>query len=284
MLTKFTCPDGEHYPLLECLAKCRLTQRCLSLPTLRKCAEPHPLFSITGLLNGTMQEYLKATVEYSIKPHSRAFALLGQSHHSLLESYAIDEIAEKRFGNIMSGQPDLVDTENGVTTLWDYKTWGSYRVSRFLGMTAESYDSGEIYAKSGSWGKAGSPKMAKMWTPNPLVADTKEPTLQMNGYRMLLESSSVGHIDAMRLQVTVRDGGLVASTSRGIDKTIYVFDIERLDDDEVELYFNSKRKALQIALNGGKANMCTTEERWDDMRCRSYCEVSFACEYGKDVR
>jgi len=229
-------------------------------------------------------EFLKITVPYAIRPESRAFALLGTRHHERLAGGAIDDdtISEELFeGDTYKGHPDYLEG----TTLWDYKTWGSYRVTRFLGLVSEKIDdpTGAVYEKSGKWGRAGSIKQVNLWTRSPLMADTHEPTLQLNAYRLVVEQHGYP-VESMRLQITVRDGGLQISRQRGVDKLIYVEDVERLEDVEVEEYFSEKAECLLRALEFGNWHgPCTQDERWDDQRCREYCEVAFACEHGKEV-
>jgi len=58
-----------------------------------------------------MQEYLKITKEYAIRPMSRAFALLGTEHHARLAemAYDSDSITEELFsGGDIKGHPDLL--------------------------------------------------------------------------------------------------------------------------------------------------------------------------------
>ena len=77
-MTHFICPDGEEVSIPDCLSSCRMGQRCLTLPTLRKIAGSERPYngkpSITMLMNGTMLEFLKIKVPYAVKPESRAYA------------------------------------------------------------------------------------------------------------------------------------------------------------------------------------------------------------------
>ena len=290
-LTRFVCPDGVEVPLVECLATCRMSRRCLSLATLREVANVRPWTgkpSVTQLLNGTRMEVLKIQEEYAIRPQDRAFALLGTAHHSRLEEMSFDTDAEFTVNLVgVSGHPDLLEAnEDGTFTLWDYKTWGSYRVARFLGLQAEKIDdpSGGVYQRSGTWGKAGTPRQVTLWTANPLMADAEEPTLQLNAYRIGVEQGAQVNVSEMRLQVTVRDGGLAVAKGRGVEQLIYTLDVERLRDDEVKAFFADKAEALNEGLYEEFPPMCSPSERWDDERCRAYCDVWFACDHGRAVR
>ena len=289
MLVGFICPDSEVIATARCLEKCRMPRRCLSEPYLRACAAERPIGdhpSVTQLLNGTMLMYLRATVPYTASPKSRAFAVDGTRYHAILASTVEDDaISEERFaGDLWTGQPDYLEPVEGGYCLWDFKRYGSWRVAKFVGLVAEKRDdpSGEVYAKSGSWGRAGEPKQVKVWHRNPLVADTREVDLQLNAYRMLAEAHGLPIVD-MRLQITVRDGGLAVARERGITELICVEDVVRLPDDEVRGYFAAKREALATALADGWTRPCEPHERWDDVRCRDYCEVVTACEYGRGV-
>ena len=83
----FKCPDGVAIKAEACLKQCRMGRRCVSRSTLQVSVDrkwdgvPH----VTQLLNGTMMEYLKIKHDYYIDPQDRAFALLGSTHHKLLE-------------------------------------------------------------------------------------------------------------------------------------------------------------------------------------------------------
>jgi len=72
----FKCPDGEVVPIKDCLIKCRMDERCLTLPTLALISEEREwkgIPSTTQLLNGTMMDFLKLTPPYVVDPDKRAF-------------------------------------------------------------------------------------------------------------------------------------------------------------------------------------------------------------------
>jgi len=227
--------------------------------------------STTQLLNGTMMEFLKITRDYGVNPQSRAFSLHGIKVHGDLQRYA-NELglpAEIALGPDGHDVFDLLefDAHSDSWTLTDYKTWGSYRVARALGIV-----------------KNGKGKDAT-FTIDPSQADLKNEELQLNHYRIQLEALGV-HIGDMRVQVMVRDGGLQVANSRGIDFNIRLIPIKRLDDGLVLLYFNSKKKKLLNALKDYEANpdfypnVCSPEESWDNRRCRGYCDVAEFCPKG----
>ena len=264
------CPKANRPVPLEDCNTC--VDRCLTLPTIKAITSQrewtgHP--STTQLLNGTMLEFLKITKDYAINPQDRAFALLGTRHHQMLEGMAKElnlptEIALGPDGHDVF---DLLEPENGCWTLTDYKTWGSYRMVRALGMVKEGK------------GKDATFRM------DPNIVDLEESELQLNRYRVMLEEYGI-KIGKMQLQVTVRDGGLQIAKTRGIGFNIKLIPIKKLDDDFVLYYFANKEVELQQALAEYQENSqylpspCNNKECWEGNRCRGYCEVAQYCPKG----
>jgi len=265
------CPKATDPILIDdCINHC--TDRCLTLPTIKAITEQRVwtgVPSTTQLLNGTMIEFLKITRDYTIDPQNKAFALLGTRHHQKLEEAAKElnlpsEIALGPDGHDIF---DLLEPKDGAWTLIDYKTWGSYRMVRALGIVKE-----------------GKGKDAK-FSVDPSTINLRESELQLNRYRVMLEGRGL-KIGKMQLQVTVRDGGLQIARTRGIDFNIKLVPIKRLDDEEVINYFDWKKDKLLIALSKYKENPqylpdpCNDEESWGGNRCRGYCEVAEYCPKG----
>ena len=232
-LTHYRCPDNQAISITDCLSTCRLGSRCLTKSTLRVIAEtqrpwdgiPH----VTQLLNGTMLEYLKITRDYCIKPKDRAFALLGSSHHKMLEATMYEKgpsmmleydgfVSELEL-NIgwVQGTLDLIEREDNTMVMVDYKCWGSNRLCR-----GSKFDPSQV--------------------------DLAEVSLQMNMYRIMAEHTYNWHIDQLQVQCTVRDGGLAVATKRGVTENMYLLPVSRLHDDVVLAYFQAKAKLLQDAL------------------------------------
>lgn len=264
------CPDkGQPIEIEECL---RCGSRCMTVPTIKAMTQRrewtgHP--STTQLLNGTMLEFLKITKNYAIDPQKQAFALLGTRHHKLLEDMAKETSlpAEMALGPDGHDVFDLLEPENGSWTLTDYKTWGSFRVVRALGIV-----------------KIGTGKEARFRI-DPSAIDLEESELQLNRYRIMLEELGV-RVGKMQLQITVRDGGLKVAKTRGIIKNIYLRPIMRLGGEEVMAYFSQKTEKLLAALDGYWRNPdylpepCDDKECWGGNRCRGYCEVWESCPKG----
>lgn len=292
------CPDGTRTTLEACQQKCRMGDPCLSPETLKLVGGSRKWSgrpSITQLLNGTRYEFLKILKPFWIWPENRAFAILGTVHHERLAEQVEadeDELSERRFEDeLKSGQSDrLQRLEDGTYLLWDYKTWGSYKVARFLGMTFEYIDdpSGATYKRTTTVGGRkfgpGMPKQVKKWTPNPLVANELEIALQMNGYRLLAEGYGY-KVSRQKVQITVRDGDTVNARNNGIEWRMRSFPVPIMDDEAVNIYFRRKHGDLLEALAEDEMPpVCKPSERWDDRRCTpKFCEVIEYCDYGMEL-
>lgn len=284
----FRCPDGKLTEVKDCLSKCRMGERCLTLPTLTLMAEEREwngIPSTTQLLNGTMYEFLKLTQPYVVDPDKRAFALLGSRHHQNLQEIAktLNLPAEIPLTGDDRDIFDLLEPENGDWVLTDYKTWGSYRVAKALGIVkvgTKPDPSGEVYKTSGKWGKAGSPKMVAVFQSMAQEVDLFDAELQLNRYRVMLEERGI-HISKMQVQITVRDGGLAVAHSRGIERNTYKIPIQKLDDGRIFGYFTVAEFNLKQALEDGEWHIpCDDRECWEGARCKGYCEVAMFCPKG----
>ncbi len=75
----FICPDGKRTRIMNCLNRCRMRERCMFLPTLRAIAasSDRKLLkpSVTELIAGTREIYLKRTNEYAIDPFNTLFTV-----------------------------------------------------------------------------------------------------------------------------------------------------------------------------------------------------------------
>jgi hypothetical protein len=292
MLKWFRCPDTELITVTDCIDKCRMERRCLTRPTLLEISSErewtgHP--STTQLLNGTMMEFLKLTRDYAVDPDSRVFALLGTRHHHNLEVRANElNIAAEL---ALHGDRDVIDLlENDPEEGWvitDYKTWGSFRVAKALGLTQVGKrpdPSGERYRVSGKWGKAGDVKQIPVYAVDSSKIDMKESELQLNNYRVMLKDMFSIEVARMQLQVSVRDGGLQVATNRGLTRNSYMMDVRRLKDEDVKAYFETKAINLLQALDCREWEQpCSDWETWDKMRCREYCDVSLYCPQGMSL-
>jgi hypothetical protein len=285
----FVCPDGVSVTFADCLASCRMGQRCLTKSTLSALSKPRPWTgtpSTTQLLNGTRMEYLKVTHDYYVAPPRMAFALLGSRVHLGLADADTDvSLLEERFEeDDITGIADCYELENGEGVLTDYKTWGSWRVARALGVVEKKMPdpSGAVYQSSGRGYRKGEPKMVMFFGQDPTQADLGDALWQVNRYRLFFEDRGFP-VARMQLEVIVRDGGTWVARSRGVNEPIYVIPVRRLEDKTVRGYFDIKARALTEALDiKWTPAPCTTRERWDGRRCREYCEVAQFCDVGQE--
>jgi hypothetical protein len=255
--TKFLCPDGQARLMKECLDKCPMGERCLTLPTLYELAwgrKWEGLASTTQLLNPTRMEYLKITCDYTITPKERAFALLGTQHHRRLEISAkkiAGLISEQKYQDLInSGTLDLLEPYEDMWDLTDMKTWGSYAILKMQ---------------------------------NPKSYERLHNSLQLNDYRIKAENAGL-KIRKMRWQITTRDGGTWQANKKGLEK-IFLMDADYLDNDYVQSYFSDKNKLLLDALEKKEfPELCPYEERWEGRRCKgSLCEVHVFCPEGRTI-
>ena len=263
MLTFFNCPDGITRPISDCLNKCpRPEGRCLSLPTLTSIGSPRiwrgrP--STTQLLNPTRLEYLQVKKPYAVDPFDQAFALLGTRHHGRLEQVAkhIEGLeSELVMKGEVSGIVDLLEPLTADTyRLIDYKTYGSYSAAKHLGIKEDKDN-----------------------------ADQHKLELQMNNYRLLAKAIGFD-VRELKCQITVRDGGTFAAKHNGIEKNLYLIDVNILPDNEVESYFHFKKQLLCEAIETTTLPpLCPYEERWGGRRCKGFCNVVAFCPEGAKVK
>ena len=286
--TRFICPDGREISIAACLEKCQNKQRCMFLPTLRaiassidrKLSEP----TVTELIAGSRETYLKKVVNYAISPESALYALQGQGIHGLHEAYTSGEIlSEERLRNdTTSGKFDLygnlLDNESGI--LGDLKVTSSYKIMRALGIYKKPVLTGEVY-KTGA--KKGQPKYRQQIFYDG-VRHVMEWAVQLNYYRMLLEQQGF-EVNAMYIQAICRDYSLRIASERGITRSIYIIPINKISDHWLRRYFEHKAKAVMDAMAQKMLPaVCSARERWNDRKCRDYCDVGNECPYGARVR
>lgn len=287
MITHFICPDKQRILTGDCLAEggCRMGERCASRSYLLMAKSDRVWKgkpSTTQLIQGTMCSFLKIKHNYAIYPDARAFMIHGTRGHKVLEdSGAGDEISELEIqfesGDI-TGIADGIETEKGISVLYDTKTAGSYKVAKALGFFVEDEPTGEIW-KSGK--KKGEQKTRKVLKRDDSKIDRYEWELQLNRYRMEYEKTGATVRD-LKIQCVVRDGNTFIARSRGVFRNVYFFKVRILPDAEVVEYFERKRTALLKAVEQGFwKEVCTKEENWDGLKCQNYCEVAEFCKYGK---
>ena len=282
--TQFICPDGTCIAIQDCLASCQRKQRCMFLPTLRAVAtslnrgisEP----TVTELIAGTRETYLKKTVNYAVNPQSVLYALHGSALHSINENHSEGNmLTEIRLNDeITSGKFDLygeiLDQDTGV--LGDIKVTSSYKIMKALGKYKVDVPTGEVY-KSGL--KKGEIKYKKEWRDDG-VKGILDWAIQLNYYRILLEQQGLV-VSKMVIQAMCRDNSLRIANERGIDQAIYLIPVNRISNRWITRYMQHKAKVIRQALaTRTMPSICTTKERWHNRKCLDYCQVAEQCPHG----
>lgn len=286
--TAFYCPDGRCITVEKCLINCPNTQRCMFLPTLRAVAQSldrgikEP--TVTELIAGTRETYLKKTTDYAVDPQSVLYALHGSAVHTINENHTdgnmLSEIRLK--DDITSGKFDLygqiMDLEEGV--LGDIKVTSSYKIMKALGRYKVDVPTGQYYV---SGIKKGQMKYKKEWRDDG-VRGVLEWAIQLNYYRLLLEEQGLP-VQKMVIQALCRDNSLRIANERGIDQAVYLVPIHKISDRWIKRYMRRKAELLQTAMkNKTMPPMCRTKERWNDRKGLDYCQVSSACPYGRYMK
>lgn len=276
----FKCPSGKEITFKKCLKQCGMENRCVSSPTLQALSIQRKwvgLPSTTQLLAGTRYAYLKLVKDYYEDVQKLAFILLGNKVHKQLEDSDTEGTSEIAFkSKIQSGILDYYDKLS--KTLWDYKASGSFKVKKALGLVSYKVDdpTGATYKRAGSGFKKGDIKQVTMWKQDIKVVDMWEWILQTNRYAIWLEDDNMP-VEQIKIEVIVRDGGLRAATSSGVNKNIVVIDIPIISREYVLDYFKRKADMLRLALVIGWAKRCTNEECWQGKKCENFCAVSLYC-------
>jgi hypothetical protein len=289
----FLCPDKAPVMFQDCLKECRLKDdlpmgRCKALPFLRKCTRQREWTgepSTTQLITGTREAWLKITMPYFINPDDKVYSLLGTNVHSILDKFGQgDHLTEERLRDeICSGQFDFYDGEQQI--LYDYKTWGSYKVQQALGIRCieepETDESGQPLLKTRGKNK-GLPKTKKVWLNGDIATKAVsllDTSIQMSNYRdKLLSVLPTGYtVKKMAVQAISRDSGLMVSIMRGIEENAPLIPINGVSKHWVDKFLNRKRDLLFTALKDDYAPLCKKRQRWFGKKCKSYCEVSEQC-------
>lgn len=286
--TEFICPNGSKVKITDCLNKCVMKQRCMFLPTLRAIAESldrkivEP--TVTELLCGIRETYLKKTTDYSVDPMQQLYALHGSAVHTINEGFTEGNIlSEERLADeVTSGKFDLYGQIIDLSdkSLGDYKITSSYKLMRALGYYKVDVPTGEVY-KTGI--KKGQPKTKKEWRTDG-VRYILDWAIQVNYYRILLEQRGF-KVESMKIQAFCRDFSLRIAEERNIRKQVYIININKISDYWIKLYMETKAKRLKEALDEGcLPHICTSKERWNDRKCKEYCVVVENCPYGRMFR
>jgi len=238
-----------------------------------------------------MCEFLKLTENYAVNPRKRWKMVFGSKIHSSLEGQRDDlTFAEERVISSLgvSGILDCIECETikGVAhvTLIDYKTQSAYAAALKIGRTFRKVETGEFYKSGKHKGEAKTHKEYYI-DENAGYIERADWRMQLNGYRLAIEENGGFVVDAMRVQLLVRDTPKAIATY-GLPDSILWVDIQRIPDEEIREYFSAKKADLAQALEQGHwETPCTEYERWNNNRkCEEYCDVASFCPFGRQVR
>lgn len=136
--TQFICPNGDKVNINECLTKCKQGKRCMFLPTLRAIAKSvdrkvkQP--SVTELISGVRETYLKKATEYAVDLFSILYSLQGQAVHSIHEKNSEGMLSEIRMEDGITSGKFVVKNSFCVTKSFqlDFSRYKKYNAKKFL--------------------------------------------------------------------------------------------------------------------------------------------------------
>lgn len=282
--TQFICPNKDKVSIAQCLSLCPHHIRCMGKPILEAVANSVKdrglgrKYSVTELIGGTRELYLKKTTDYAVDPQDQIFAMHGSSIHSICErSSSPDVLIEIRLSNeLYTGQIDAYGNllGNGRKILMDYKVTSSYKASLAMGYYKVDELTGELY-KTGT--KKGMPKTRKVLKTDG-VRKILSWAIQVNAYRMLLEEHNF-RVDDMYIQLYVRDYSLRIAAERNIDKPVYLLKVNKISDEYLKRYFGVKKALIDYAIDSGNIpGFCRKTEMWNGRKCEGYCAAYEACK------
>ena len=284
---RFICPDGKEQFVSECLVECRMKSRCMFLPTLQVIARAQERttdFTVTELIGGTREAYLKRTMRYAIDPQKQMFSMQGNAVHHFMQQFSNVKILQeiRLQGDGYSGQFDMYGQLLGFErdTLGDIKVTSSYKISKALGYRQESVDTGTVYQSGARKGQA---RKRKIWHEDG-TRGVFDWALQLNAYRILLSLYGLS-VNKMVIQAICRDGSLRVAQERNLDRAVYLIPIRKMSDLWVKKYLGMKRDRLKEAMdNQAMPPVCRKRERWNDRKCKDFCEVSQFCDYAQSLK
>lgn len=240
--------------------------------------------------NGPRMLFLKATTDYAIDPEKRVFAVLGTAIHEMLAKHGFtkDALSEEKLSDEqMKGIADCLEvdeTNPKYYVLTDYKSSGSYKVAKWLGIISETHEETildkegkPVLLKSGK--NKGQPKVRKnrIISTDPTKIDKREVELQLNRYRIFFEQHGFP-VSRTQIQAIPRDGGTYMAKNRGIDKNLYMIPIKRLSNKFVLEFYERLSDEVNKGFKTGYIRQCNNWEAWDNRnRCEKFCEVREAC-------
>lgn len=288
--TTIICPDGKSCEITQCLSECRIKNtlvsgRCMSLPSLISVTKERPwtgVPSTTMLLNGVRETFLKITKDYPIDPQNQVFAVYGTAVHSQLEGMEVpDALKEERlFDDYSSGAYDYLDTK--TNSLWDFKTYGSFKAAKVLGIRKNRIPVGTF--------KNGNTKYKTFYTEDG-HKDRLDLSIQLNDYRTKLQLHGTP-VDNMYCEMLCRDGNTQVAKNRGLFKSTYIVQLNKISDKWLERWKRIKHTALMSAIMANEipapcrprerwAYFSDKDNRWINNKCQKYCQPWMHCNIGR---
>lgn len=287
--TQFTCFNGDNILIEQCLRNCPHCNRCMSLNTLETLAATVKdrgltKFSVTELLSGTREVFLKRTKDYAVDPNTLVYAMHGSAVHALAEENSDEKIiTELRLDSDTLGITGQIDAygnnlvTRGKYSLVDMKVTSSFKAMKALGLYKEEVETGE-YFKTGI--RKGQPKTKKVLRTNGR-RDLLDWAIQVNIYALMLREAGY-KVHSLYIQMLIRDYSLKTATDRGIDKPVYLVKINPISEHWLRRWIAEKKRRLESALATGiMPAKCSKRETWNGRKCSDYCAVKDSCMYGK---
>lgn len=270
------CPDSETIDAQECIANCRMKERCLAVPLLVHASRTRKYdrtnFSVTEVLSPTLIIYLKAKYGEVIDPRTSLPSAIGTATHALLENcLPVGYAGEFRLAaDGVTGQMDCIDIKG--KTLYDYKVTSAYKVATMLG---KKY--GGIYKEITRGKNKGKKKWVTQWKDGG-THHYGDYCKQQNLYRILLGKHGI-EINDMYLQCIIKEP-MSALVDFNLDKLCYLIKLPKMNDERLWSYAVYKRNALVNAIqNDILPKQCSPKDTWNGKRCKSYCSVAHVCPY-----
>ncbi|MHC4183577.1 MAG: hypothetical protein ACYSR0_09535 [Planctomycetota bacterium] len=270
-----------------------MDQRCATLPFLESISFDRKWDGVTPSAagNGSRYLYLKAITDYAISPNNRVWAALGIAVHGGLSihEYTKNVLSEEKLSDgKMRGIADVLEHDEfkpGFYVLTDYKTWGSYKAAKAMGIISETIEetildenNKPVLLKSGKNEGQPKTKQKKIITQDNSQIDMRSEELQLNRYRIFFEKMTFP-ISRINIQIISRDGGTYIAKNRGITRNLYVIPVKRLQNKIVLDFYKNLSDEVTKAFANGYARKCNAWESWDRRKCEGgYCEVVEACK------
>ena len=269
-----------------------MDQRCATLSYLESIAYDRKWEGVTPSAagNGPRYLYLRAVSDYAVSPNDRVWSALGTAVHGKmsLHHYTKHVLSEEKLSDDeMTGIADVLEQDEwkpGFYILTDFKTWGSYKAAKSMGLVTETVeetilddDGKPVLLKSGKNKGTPKTKQRKIITQDDSKIDMRSEELQLNRYRIFFERAGFP-VSKIQIQIISRDGGTYIAKNRGIERNLYVIPVKRLENAYVLQFYRDLSDEVTEAFKNNYIRLCDSWENWERRKCEGgYCEVADAC-------